>query len=175
MASAAAELTVTAEPTLLDVAREVYRKSVDYDDAVAKLARRIRRDERLYEAVVRSAAEDMIGRVQHETRKRIARGDAAAPATYDPEKFVRIAGTVNRIFLDWPMMDGTKLGKADREHCLSDATRYHLNARGNLRNARFLEKVAGKLRPGQAVEDVLDDRRLAALMKKAAREAGDED
>jgi hypothetical protein len=73
-------------------------------------------------------------------------------------------------FLNWPLQDGTLLGKATKDNILKDAESYRKKAEGNKRNERFLMAVASKLARDQRVEEVFTDDELARLMTRADRE-----
>jgi hypothetical protein len=78
-------------------------------------------------------------------------------------------------YFSWPLMDGTPLRAATREHLLEDASRYRGNAHGNLKSALFSEYVAAKVPEGRTVGDVptLTEKHLAKLMQKAEKAAAE--
>ncbi len=141
------------------------------EECVSVLTDLITSDQDLVSKAVRELAISSLSDARHAARSRIAREQTKGdkPKIFSPSFQESVSFSCGKYF-NWPMMDGSFLSMADKTHLLLDAMKYRKNARGNFRNARFLELVAEKIRPGQKVEEVLTERQLANLMAKAVEE-----
>lgn len=139
------------------IAREVYDDEGGYcEGAIEALEQLIMSDKELVQYAVRQIASDSLRHVQREVRTIISNAPGTPAAHYgSSEMRERLNKSLRKYSLyDWPMMNGTKLKDATKEHVLSDATRYRVNEAGNARKARFLEMVARKMKNDQKAGDL---------------------
>jgi hypothetical protein len=154
---------------LLDIAAEVYDDHGFSEEGITCLRRRIGDSENLCQQALDAAARSALREVMRDVRDSIGNGETHQPKTFSAQTQEGIAKAC-RGFLERPLMDGTLLGKATLEQVESDRNRYEAYAAGNAREARFLDLVAKRLKKGQKVSDVWDEKKL----KKAyARSAAD--
>lgn len=157
---------------LTDAAKKIYVDFGSGKEAVEQLSRVIREDDDLTKEAIRVAAEDALWHTQRYFRRKVCQGveqDKQKSLTYS-SSFQDVITNACGKFLNFPMMDGSKLANADKKLVLSDAERYRINARGNYVKANFLIMVATKLKDNQKVSDVYTDDQLNKLYKKAVEE-----
>jgi len=141
-------------------------------EAVAALEADVKADRTLLAYAVRCAAYDALRAANHKARQELLA--AAAPPTVSPERQQAIEAGA-RGYLSWPLMDGTPLGDADKEHLLSDAARHRQYAAGNVRSAKFYEALAARMRAGEKVKDVWEEEAVGRLLRKAQGRAEPEE
>ncbi len=142
----------------------------DKDGLTAKedLAKVIKKDTTLLDYIISKVAYSALLEVQRKLRHDIIKQSWKAKTFSDSEQ-QRVQLATSR-YLDWPMMDGTKLRDATKVVVLKDANRYQNNGAGNLRNARFLQLVATRLTDDKAkVSDKFTDEELGKLLDAAKK------
>lgn len=156
---------VSQELSMMRLAEQVYEEHALSEEAVMALVEHITQSEDLVNIVLRQAAYDLLRHAQRTARSKIeSHPDSVKKysAAFQESTQIVCGG-----FLNWPMMNGTRLKDATKEQVLKDADRYKANAAGNLLKAKFLTLVASRLRQSQKVGDVYSDESLAKLMRKA--------
>lgn len=151
------------------VARGAYEKHGMGEEALKEVEEYIRKNEDLFNDAIRLAAKEVLGAAQHMARQRIVAPAAFVPKKYSKEFQQSVQYACGKFF-NWPLMDGTKLGEARKEHLLRDAARFQINAQANAKNARFLEMIAAKLPEDKTVREVFSEEQLRVFMNKARRE-----
>jgi hypothetical protein len=170
---------------LKDLAATVYKDLGFSEEGLAELARRIAGNPEWVADAVKTAAYDLLTAAQRTFRRHVASAHYDAPIlvlkdqgtpsldtarVFSRKTQERVEQSAAGKFLLWPMMDGTPLGDADREHLLSDARRYLGNTKGNLREALFLLSLAERVGK-KRVRQVFNDKTLGDAMRKASEDA----
>lgn len=137
-------------------------------EAIRKLEDLIQSDEILMAYAIHQAAYTAMHQAQCAARSAITNPDKFQPKRYSRAFQERVQQACLG-FYDWPLMDGTKLADATKEHVLQDADRFRTLAEGNARNSRFLRLVGEKLQAGSKVRDTFTEEQLAEIMEKAKR------
>lgn len=165
-------LTTPARTDLLSVAYQTLVGN-DWDSALAALSVLVRNNPALVEGALTFAVKEALRAAQRRIRSQITAGGVGLPRTFSEGERSAASHAMRQYlgYMDWPMMDHTRLADADRAKCLSDANAYRRNAVGNLRNALFLEAVSKKVPEGRTVGEVLTERQLRNLMEKARAKA----
>jgi len=165
---------VTTTDTPLDhlqrIVGEIYEVSGSTDDAVGAVVERVldEADEVLTDALLREGARNLLGNLRYKTRLVIqGKQKSPAPKTFTAEYQEEVVSRLGKYF-DWPMMDGTRLKDATREHVVKDAERYASIARGCDKNSRFLFGVAERMRPGQVAGRVVTQEEMAEIMRQVS-------
>lgn len=162
-----------SERGLYSLARELYGEHGHSDACLTALVDRVLESPDLTAQAVRAAALDAVLKAQQAQRNLIerqalTRQEVPESPRYSPSLRSALLRRGDR-YLDWPMMDGSRLGDATKEHLLKDSSHYQVQSEANARHARFLTLVATKVRGSQRVRDRLDDQALADLMGQAER------
>jgi hypothetical protein len=157
--------------TLREAAEKIFLIEGFSKESLEILEKQILDDDRLLLQAIHLAAYDALTSIQCKVRSTIAQDRSAPLESQRPKTFSKdfqseISQSMGK-FYAWPMMDGRALAMATREDVLLDAERYKRNAFGNLKNAKFLEAVAAKMKERQAVKEVWSEEQLQALMDKA--------
>ncbi len=158
--------TAETELKLAHLADEVAAEHGFGDDALAPLVQRIIDSPELHEQSLRAAAKDALHGARWRARQQARKGAVFQHKTYSPH-FQSSIERACKTLLDWPLMDGTPLGKATRDQILRDADRYSALAGANARNARFLAGVARRLDGTQTAEQVWGAAALDAAYRAA--------
>lgn len=144
------------------------------EKAINVVAAAIRKDRDLLDDAVLAAARDAVGYARHRARVTIAQpvpeGRKPVPVDRREQRIVQVAAGM---YYNWPMMDGSRLADATREHLLEDAARYLRMRQGVTKNMRFLVLVARDLKPGETVRSrYKTNEALAELHDRAERGLG---
>ena len=163
----------------------------DYQDAVTWLLENVAEDRGALDAMLepyrRQAARDLIGITVRNQRSRIwnsggnvtgrdvkaAAQETAIPHTH-PGDFIRHTAPDNRVsaltagivragLMDFRLHDGTPLADADKEKVQDAANHWGIKARDMAWKARWMERVAAKVKTGKTVRDCMDEETLSAL------------
>ena len=160
---------------LQTAAERIFEELGSGTEAIEKLQSEITNNDNLLGEAISFAAHEALRAAQRYARSIITTtnvsviGDNNQPRRYSKHFQQSVEIACGR-YLNFPMMDGTKLGDADKKHLLEDANRYQKHADGNALKARFLRLVASKVREGQVVRNVMSDEQLIRLMKRATLE-----
>ncbi len=142
----------------------------DKDGLTAKedLAKVIKKDTTLLDYIISKVAYSALLEVQRKLRHDLIKQSWKAKTFSDSEQQKVQRATAR--YLNWPMMDGSKLADATKQLVLKDAARYQNNGAGNLRNARFLQLVATRLTDDKVkVSDKFTDEELGKLLDAAKK------
>lgn len=152
---------------LLVLARGIYPQFGLDEEGIHALQEHVLADPNLVAEVVRFACLEALKNVQYETRQVIAgkKKEPYRPKTFTTEQQNIIVAGCGK-WLNWPMMNGTLLKNATKEHLLQDIQKYRNMYVGHYQNMRFLEEVANKLKDGQTVGEVLTDKQLTKIRNK---------
>lgn len=148
---------------IYELAEAAYEAHGDSEVALDKLVDEIIQDDALVEGSARFAAKHALAQSRRIVRC-VIEGEPQKRYSKAFQQQIQVACGQ---FLKWPLMDGTELAKATKEHVLRDAERFQANADGNARKARFLKLVAERLQDGELVGEVLTDGELRKLMEEA--------
>ena len=129
------------------------------------LANKIFGNRNLLEEAIRRAAEDALWQVQRRARAAIS-GKKAPTKVITKEMQESVQFELGK-FLNWPLRDGSSLGKANRDKVESMARFHRGQGNGHYRQAYFYEMVGEKLNKNTLVEDVYSDAELEKLYKAA--------
>lgn len=158
-------------PTLSKTARDLFAQEGTTEAVRLKLVNIIAKNHSLREEAIDKATRALLHDAIYNARiaARSVPNEDNDPSVIPEEVHRRLSRVHAKVesLLDWPLMDGTPLSEATKEKCLEDAARFRANAKGNIRNAVFLEEVANKLRPRQKVRNVLTHKKLMELMNMA--------
>jgi hypothetical protein len=142
----------------------------DVVKATALLQARVMEDRDLYREImdplVRTACYDLLRRLQKSERRIIWQSDFSKPEDHRSRVIALAGGTLSSL-LNFPLPSGLRLGDATRQDVLSAAAFYAKQANDMAVKSCWLELVAKRVKEGTIVRDVLDDRALIALKKKA--------
>ena len=118
--------------------------------------------------VIFTASEAAIGAVLKDRRSRAWTAPVAFVSSKDPTQRMAAFGLANASrLLDYPMKDGTPLGRATGAQVRETFDHYDAQARTMAIKAAWLRAVAEKVEPEQIVADVLDEDAVQALRQKA--------
>ncbi len=162
------------QSTLHRLAGRVHDEFGFGDEAISHLEELILKDKAALRQAARDSAEAALRHRMSLERAKIIRSAPShdeSPRRYSREMQEAVGNSAGKYlgFLDWPMSNGVRLAKADRELVSNDAEQYRKLAEGNGRNSRFLSMVLGKLKPGQVVEEVFSEEELSRLMDRAKK------
>jgi len=167
---------------LRQLADEACKKGQSFDRAEAELLAVIQGDPSLCAYACRIAAHEEI-RMAMTVRRRLIVGATedesrpqfdGKPKLYSREVSVKVAEWGGK-YLAWPLSSRKLLGDATLDDVKAEAEMYEATAQGNARNGRFMRLVERrllvlKIKAGEKVNKVLDDRELERLMTKARKE-----
>ena len=155
---------------------EAFASTGGTEEAKNKLRKQANKDEDLRDALLEMGISEAIWWAQRMTRTKIANQDPEDqnPVKYSDELQEALKKSPHNTFgfLHWPMMDGSRLKDADKEHVLSDADRFFANAKGNAERGRFLQLVGNKMKAGQKVGQVWKETQLTKLMQRVKADDG---
>lgn len=166
---------------LFEIARKVYQQHALTPLAKKALYLLIKDDTEMVKLALDFAIEEALDLVQRQIRAVIAKEpplDGApganganthgGPRHYSKEYQQSITAACG-LYYQFPMMDGTLLVNAKREHILKDASRYWKNTFGNQFKAEFLDLVASGMDKTQKVLDAWTEAELRELAEKARK------
>ena len=146
-------------------------KDKEYSDLlVSEMKAIIFADEILLEKAVKQTAEQALRSVNSRMRHELCKPREEWKPKIFPREFQKKMQNACRPYFDWPMSDGTKLIYATKEKIMKDQRMFIVNATGNLKRAKFLEKVIEGMKDGQTVEEVYDEKELDVMMEEVNKE-----
>src|SRR6185312_15079013 len=172
------------EQTLNELALEVYQQfeakwnTTTMDLAVKALVERILKLPKVREEILREWAktklEDTIRTVRSASRPFGEDIPTWKPKRFDTESTnERNKRTYQRMLLDVIITHNegrTRLGDCTKEQVLQAASSYEALAKGNLRESRYCQGIAAKLRAGQKVQEVWNQDSLTRLYRRLRNE-----
>lgn len=161
---------------LFNIARKIYREHALTPVAKKAFYEVIKNDQELMKLAVDFAIEEALDLTQREMRSIITRETSdseevvaangenthGGPRRYSKNRQQAVVAACG-LYYQFPMMDGTALANAGREHILKDAERYAKNAYGNLFKRDFLRLVAHGMDKTQKVIDAYSEAELRHL------------
>ena len=149
------ELVKEKADTIYTLARQFVDESEgDRSLACRTLAGRLNANPDLLMPIIDSVSRVIVGKQLRHTRKAIERSNDRA------RERMRINGmksTMRLFWLDYPMIDGTRLGDSDRYTVNRTADNLIEQGQVCMRKGRFFQSIAQSLSEGQKVSDVLSE------------------
>lgn len=140
--------------------------------AAESLFRRLQGSPALYAAVadplVQAQCWHLIGQVKRKARTAVWNAPNYEKGLSDAADNVRHLSNANRTLMDdFPLPNGKRLGDATHADLIEAMTFYGQQARDMQSKAGFLAAVAGRVKGGKRVRDVLKETDLVALRDRA--------
>jgi hypothetical protein len=158
------------EPNIRDVARECLEIcNGDVADATKEMIGRVHRSRGLRDALtaplIDGACYDAIRSEQHANRRVI--WNTTNKSGEDPGERFRKFATAS--LMDFPLLNGKRLGDAEREEVSGTQKFYEAQSRSMGVRAAWLRLILVKLPPHKKVGDVLTEKQLLAMQVAAER------
>jgi len=132
----------------------------DRETAVVLFCELIEVHKELHDEFVRQAARYFIRQRQSNIR------DVVQNMNPDDTSGLPDLGRITRTWLnDWTLPTGHRLGDADIGVLTKSLAQYQADAAGALRNARFVKKIAAKLKPNKTVRQSMNEAAIASIWK----------
>ena len=166
---------------LFEIARKVYHEHALTPAAKKVFYQLIKDDAELVKLALDFAIEEALDLAQRHMRALITRDPAAAEASstngekdhggprHYSRSLQRAVVAACGLYYQFPMMDGTTLAHARKEHVAKDASRYWKNSHGNRFKAEFLDLVGAGMDQTQKVADAWTEEELRELASNARK------
>ncbi|MDH3913880.1 MAG: hypothetical protein OEU09_21580 [Rhodospirillales bacterium] len=156
--------TPAARDLLLKAAREELERAKDHVPLAAeRLADLVIKQPgyaALRDEMVEAGCRDLLWRILQQRKRHLLEG---RNATQHGERLVNL----HRSLLDYPLPGGKRVRHADKKTLTAAAVHYRRRAASQRDLARWLERLAKGLAPGQTVEEVYDEAAARHLQKDA--------
>jgi hypothetical protein len=156
-------IEVAKDRVALDVMLEPYRRQAARD-AIGITVRTQRH--RIWNSGGNAVSRDANRDTQETATAAAHPGHYPRPTAPDARVAALTAGIVRAGLMDFRLHDGTPLCDADREKVLDAARHWGQKARDMSWKARWMERVAAKVKPNKTVRDCLNETALADLKKE---------
>ncbi|RJQ25041.1 hypothetical protein C4577_06560 [Candidatus Parcubacteria bacterium] len=153
---------------LRKIGKQIYEKYGSSEDGVKKLTQKILADPALIDLAIPLAADQILRTLQTEVRHNLKNPNIDySPVKISKEYQQKLVAACDKLLMDWPMRNGSKIGDATRPDVLSEAAFYGKLRRANADNELFLNKVAAKLKDDHTtVRNALTEEELISIKKK---------
>ncbi len=168
-------MAVTKKQSLGSLAKQVFELKGSGGDAILYLQNLIKEDKSLMQDALHQCCYDLLRQqsrivrtvISHQVQEVASENPAPLPKRYTKQMQQDIQQACSR-YMDWTMLDGSKIADANKNHLLVDADKYDTQAEGCTERAIFLRSVAEKLTdPRKKVSEVLKDDEIGYLLLKA--------
>jgi hypothetical protein len=142
------------------------------EEAVARLVNLVRADSELHAVVVERwgpSLEEICNLAVSEVARNL-RVSGARSALSDPLRDTGLSSSALRVITSlrsWVLPGGARLMTATREEVVEAARVHRVKAAGELSRARFYDRVARRLKPGEVVGSVLTEDALSEMLAEA--------
>jgi hypothetical protein len=160
---------IEATASIYDLALECLEaEGGDVREAAKRLGVRLMEDEHLRASVLEDLVQIAVSRAvdskTSDARRRIWRQSADGPA-----QVVALANGIFNSLYDFPLAGGVKLGDATKDQVLAQANAYGTVIADIQVKRRFMQAIAGKLKVGDRVRDVMTEDQLRSLKSEALK------
>ena len=104
--------------------------------------------------------------IQCKARSVINGSSQFMPKVFSKEDRSKVVFACGKYF-NWPLMDGTRLGKANKEKLIKDIQKRKSLTMGHLKKIEFMSKICDRLQGEQIVEEVFNEEELTRLMESS--------